>query len=67
MNQAELFIAAVNAYKLWCKSGMDFVDFTHLYEAWDEAVLAYARACNISRNDACTQVYVDVAIERTSK
>ena len=67
MLQAELFIKAVNAYKPWCKSGMDFVDFTHLYEALDEAVMNYARACNISRNDACTQVYVDVAIERTSK
>jgi hypothetical protein len=67
MLQAELFIKAVNAYKLWCKSGMDFVDFTHLYEEWDDAVMAYAKSCGISRNDACTQVYVDVAIERTSR
>ena len=67
MLQAELFIAAVNAYKTWIKAGMSFTDFAHLYDEWDNAVMAYARACNISRNDACTQVYVDVAIERTSK
>jgi len=67
MNQVELFIAAVNAYKTWIKAGMDFNSFAHLYDEWDNAVMAYARACNISRNDACTQVYVDVAIERTSK
>jgi len=67
MLQAELFIKAVNAYKTWCKSGMDFNSFAHLYDEWDDAVMNYARACNISRNDACTQVYVDVAIERTSK
>jgi hypothetical protein len=67
MLQAELFIKAVNAYKLWIKAGMSFTDFAHLYEAWDDAVCAYAKSCGISRNDACTQVYVDVAIERTSR
>ena len=67
MLQAELFIKAVTAYKTWIKAGMDFNSFAHLYDEWDDAVMAYARACNISRNDACTQVYVDVAIERTSK
>jgi len=67
MNQAELFIAAVNAYKTWCKTNMDFLNFSHLYDQWDDAVVAYARSVGLSRNDACTQVYVDVAIERTSK
>lgn len=67
MLQAELFIKAVNAYKTWIKCGMSFVDFAHLYDEWDDAVVAYAKSCGISRNDACTQVYVDVAIERTSK
>jgi hypothetical protein len=67
MLQAELFIKAVNAYKTWCKTGMDFMNYSHLYEAWDDAVLAYAKSCDISRNDACTHVYVDVAIERTSR
>jgi len=67
MLQAELFIKAVNAYKTWIKAGMDFTSFAHLYEEWDDAVVAYAKSCNISRNDACTQVYVDVAIERTSR
>lgn len=67
MLQAELFIKAVTAYKTWIKTGMDFNDFAHLYDQWDDAVVAYAKSCNISRNDACTQVYVDVAIERTSR
>jgi hypothetical protein len=67
MLQAELFIKAVNAYKLWIKAGMSFTDFAHLYEAGDDAVMSYAKSCGISRNDACTQVYVDVAIERTSR
>jgi len=67
MLQAELFIAAVTAYKTWIKAGMSFTDFAYLYDEWDNAVMNYARACNISRNDACTQVYCDVAIERTSK
>ena len=67
MLQAELFIKAVTAYKTWIKTGMDFADFAHLYDQWDDAVMAYARSCGISRNDACTQVYVDVAIERTSR
>ena len=67
MNQAELFIAAVSAYKTWIKAGMSFADFAYLYDEWDDAVMNYAKSCGISRNDACTQVYVDVAIERTSK
>jgi hypothetical protein len=67
MNQAELFIAAVSAYKSWIKTGMNFVEFSYLYDQWDDAVVAYARSVGLSRNDACTQVYVDVAIERTSR
>jgi hypothetical protein len=67
MLQAELFIKAVTAYKTWIKAGMSFADFAHLYDEWDNAVCAYAKSCGISRNDATTQVYVDVAIERTSR
>lgn len=65
--QAELFIAAVSAYKTWIKTGMDFTDFAHLYDQWDDAVMAYAKSCNISRNHACTQVCGVVAIGRTSR
>ena len=67
MLQAELFIAAVTAYKTWIKTGMSFTDFAHLYDQWDDAVIAYAKSCDITRNEATTQVYVDVAIERTSR
>jgi len=41
MNTTELFLQAVNAYRAWVNTGMDFKDFTHLFLEWDEAVIAY--------------------------
>jgi hypothetical protein len=39
---------------------MDFVSFSDLYEAWDAALLEYAKAMNLSRGDASLHIYVAV-------
>ena len=56
MNSTELFLKTVDAYKAWIDTGMNHREFAHLYEAWDEAVLAYAKAMNLSRNDASLHI-----------
>jgi hypothetical protein len=63
MTKTELFLNAVDSYKTWVKTGMDFVSFSNLYDAWDDAVQAYAAEMNISRSDACTQVYCAIEME----
>jgi len=60
MTTTELFLQAMHAYKAWIHSGMDFMNFGDLYEKWDSAILEFARAADISRSEACTQVYVAV-------
>jgi hypothetical protein len=56
MNTTELFLQAVNAYKAWVRTGMDFKDFTHLFLKWDEAVIAYMTEAGINRMEAIYQV-----------
>jgi hypothetical protein len=56
MNTTELFLQAVNAYKAWINTGMDFKDFTHLFLVWDEAVIAYMSEAGINRMEAIYQV-----------
>lgn len=63
MNTTELFLKTVDAYKTWSKTGMDHKNFTHLYEAWDEALMAFAKSMNLSRSDASTYVYVVIRKE----
>jgi hypothetical protein len=60
MNTTELFLKTIDAYKAWIRSGMDFVSFSDLYEAWDAALLEYAKAMNLSRGDASLHIYVAV-------
>jgi len=56
MNTTELFLKTVDAYKAWIRTGMDFMSFSDLYERWDSALLAYAKAMNISRDTASLHV-----------
>jgi hypothetical protein len=49
-------LQAVNAYKTWQSTGMDFKDFTHLYEEWDKAVLAYMKEANVNRMMAINEI-----------
>jgi hypothetical protein len=56
MNTTELFLKAVNAYKAWINTGMDFSDFTDLYDAWDEAVIAYMTDAGVNRMVAINQI-----------
>jgi hypothetical protein len=63
MNTTELFLKTIDAYKAWSKTGMDFCCHSDLYEAWDEALLAFAKSMNVSRSDAATYVYVVIRKE----
>ena len=65
MNATELFLKTVDAYKAWIDTGMNHREFAHLYEAWDEAVLAYAKAMNLSRNDA--SLHITEALKREKR
>jgi hypothetical protein len=63
MNTTELFLQAVNAYKTWQNCGMDFRDFTDLYEAWDKAVLAYMKEANVNRMMAINEIRKSLGME----
>jgi hypothetical protein len=52
MNSTELFLKAVDAYKAWDDSGKDFVSHSELWEAWDEAVVAFTHAAGMNRMEA---------------
>ena len=65
MTATELFLKTVDAYKAWIATGKDFVAHSDLYEAWDEAVLAYAKAMNLSRNDA--SLHITEALKREKR
>lgn len=56
MTPTELFLKTVDAYKAWIATGKNFALYSDLYDRWDEAVLAYARSMNISRNEASLHV-----------
>jgi hypothetical protein len=65
MNATELFLKTVDAYKAWIATGMNHREFAHLYEAWDEAVLAYAQSMGIARRFAADHVFE--AVKRESR
>jgi hypothetical protein len=52
----ELFLKAVTAYRAWINTGKDFVNHSDLYEAWDDAINAYADAGMLRRNQAVSHV-----------
>ena len=51
-----LFLEAVNAYKAWIDCGKDFLNHANLFDAWDDAVTAYAQSVFLERNRAVHQV-----------
>ena len=54
----ELFLQALNAYKVWVDSGKDTVNHWDKYEAWDAAIIAYAKAIGVSRSHASCEVFI---------
>jgi hypothetical protein len=56
MNTTELFLKTVDAYKAWIDTGKDFMYFSDLYEAWDKALLAYAKSMDINRDTASLHI-----------
>ena len=55
---AELFLDALNKYKVWISVNKDFVNHADKFEAWDEAICVYAKAIGVSRSYAATEVFV---------
>jgi hypothetical protein len=56
MNATELFLKTVDAYTAWVETGMNHKEFSDLYERWDAALIAYAQAMNITRNEASLHI-----------
>ena len=56
MTTEDLFLLAVTAYRAWINTGKDFLNHSDLYEAWDDAVNAYADAGMLRRNQAVSHV-----------
>jgi hypothetical protein len=56
MTTEELFLKAINAYKVWCDCGKDFKENWELFEAWDAAVGEYADQAMLRRNQAVSHV-----------
>lgn len=63
MNVTEMFLDACRLYKVWCDTGKDAANCWDDYEAWDAAVIAFAKAINLSRSDACTYVFQSVQVK----
>lgn len=65
MTTSELFDVAVNAYKDWWMCGRDFANHTEIFEAWDDAINAYATASKVSRDHAINQVRAVLGMSNT--
>lgn len=63
-NPEALFLDAVNAYKAWIECGKDFVNHADLYDAWDDAVVAYGQSVFLERNRAVHQVLQGLELTR---
>lgn len=63
MNVTEMFLDACRLYKVWCDTGKDAANCWDDYEAWDAAVIAFAKAINLSRSDACNYVFTAVLVK----
>lgn len=62
MSNMEMFLDACRLFKVWCDTGKDAVNHWDDYEAWDAAVLAFAKSANLSRSDACLYVFEAVQV-----
>lgn len=61
--QSSEFGKAINAYRVWSKSGKDHKNSQHLFDAWDAAIDAYAKSRNIERKIAVDMVYRAIEAE----
>lgn len=59
----EAYLDALNAYKAWIACGKDFVNHSHLFEAWDKAVMRFAEVRNINRNWAACEIFHAITLE----
>ena len=64
MSSEQLFLQAVTAYRTWIECGKDFLNHSDLFEAWDDAVLAYADSIYVQRNRAVTHVVMALKVIR---
>lgn len=64
MFSEQLFLQAVTAYKAWCDTGKDFLNHSDLFEAWDDAVLAYADSIFVKRAQAVSHVVMALKVLR---
>jgi hypothetical protein len=64
MSSEQLFLQAVSAYRTWIDCGKDFLNHSDLFEAWDDAVLAYADAIYVKRSQAVTHVVMALKVIR---
>ena len=64
MMSEQLFLKAVDAYKSWIDCGKDFLNHSDLFEAWDDAVLAYADAIYVKRAQAVSHVVMSLKVIR---
>jgi recombinational DNA repair ATPase RecF len=64
MSSEQLFLQAVTAYQTWVDCGKDFLNHTDLFEAWDDAVIAYAESINLKRSQAVTHVVIALKVIR---
>jgi hypothetical protein len=63
MSNMEMFLDACRLYKVWCDTGKDAANCWGDYEAWDAAVMSFAKSVNLSRSDACLYVFEAVKVQ----
>jgi len=64
MSSEQLFLQAVTAYRTWIECGKDFLNHSDLFEAWDDAVLAYADSIYVKRAQAVSHVVMALKVIR---
>jgi hypothetical protein len=64
MINTELFLDACRLYKVWCDTGKDAANCWPDYEAWDAAVITFAKSVGLSRSDATLYVFDAVRVQK---
>jgi hypothetical protein len=63
VSNMEMFLEACRLYKVWCDTGKDAANCWSDYEAWDAAVIAFAKSVGLSRSDATLYVFDAVRVQ----
>ena len=63
-DKERLLQVACTAYQAWLKVDKDYARFSHVFDAWDEAVTLYMNAANVSRARALVHVEVALGLVR---